>query len=58
MDIENAKQIEIYDVAGKMIRQLNNNLSTIDVRNLNKGYYFFVVTNEDGSQARGSFMKE
>jgi hypothetical protein len=57
LDIEQVNQIDIYDVAGKRIQQYKNVTSSIDVSNLKKGVYFFIVENKDGSQARGKFMK-
>jgi hypothetical protein len=57
LDIEQVNQIDIYDVAGKRIQQYKSVTNSIDVSNLKKGVYFFIVENKDGSQARGKFMK-
>ncbi len=57
MDIDYVKQIDIYDIAGKLIKQYQNLSNSIDVSNFKKGVYFFIVTKNDGTQAKGKFLK-
>ena len=58
LDINNAKQISLYDASGRHIQDININNLKIDVSNLYSGYYYIVVTQENGSLFTGRFLKE
>ena len=57
IDVDNAQQIDIYDVAGKLVKHYSAFSQSIDVSDFTRGVYFFIVTKNDGTQARGEFMK-
>ncbi len=58
INISNIKQIDIYNIAGKLVKRLKSNTNIINVSELKTGVYFFVVTKNDGSQTRAQFMKK
>ncbi len=58
MDMEEAKTIEIYDVAGRKVHQQIFNSQSVDVSHLQCGFYFILISKVDGTQVRGEFLKQ
>lgn len=51
------ESVKLVDLQGKVLRNYLSNVSTIELSGINAGYYFVLVTLEDGSQLRKSFVK-
>lgn len=47
----------IMDVNGKLIKNVTNNLNSIDIKNLDSGIYFIQVTSENGQVSTKRFIK-
>lgn len=58
IETSDAKQILLYDVAGRLVQEVDVNTLKLDVSNLQQGYYYFVLTNRNGQQSVGRFMKK
>ncbi len=58
LEIGNTKSIDIYNYTGKLVKQITNNFSTLDISELSSGIYFIKIRMFNKDILSEKFVKE